>query len=76
MKSKAKGKSDQPSRRPKQKGKVKKSTNALPQRASIMRTHLPPDMKREAEVVRLQENGVAPAVARNVANWRSKHQAL
>ena len=75
-KAKAKGKSNTPSRKPKQKGKVKKAQVRRPEHAFYMRTELPADMKREAESNRLQENGVSPVVARNVAAWRTQRNKL
>ena len=75
-KARAKGKTDQPTRRPKQKGKVKKALNRLPKRAFHMRTELPPDMREEAEAEKLQTQGVSPAVARNIAAWRAQRKML
>jgi hypothetical protein len=76
QKARAKSKSDKPSRRPKQKGKVKKALNARPTKTFHMRTELPASMKREVEADRLQDNGVSPAVARNVAAWRAQRKVL
>ena len=75
QKAKVKSPSAYPSRRPKQKGKVKKAVNYKPA-ISFMRTQLPLSMLREAEAERLQTQGVEPRIARNVAAWRSQHKVL
>ena len=69
-------KSDRPSRRPKQKGKIKKAQNTRPKVAFFMRSELPADMKREAEANRLQDNDVPTKVAKNVAAWRAQRNLL
>jgi hypothetical protein len=72
-KAKAKGKSEHPVRKARQKGKIKKAQNRLQPHAFQMRTELPASMKAEVEAERLQESGVSPVVARAVAAWRAKH---
>jgi hypothetical protein len=76
QKARAKGKSDKPVRKSRQKGKIKKALNRRQGHAFQMRTELPPDMKREAEAERLQDSGVSPAVARNIAAWRMQRNKL
>jgi len=71
-----KGKSDKPARKSRQKGKVKKALNRQQPHAFKMRTELPRGMKAEQESERLQESGVSPVVARNIAAWRAQRNLL
>lgn len=75
-KAKAKGKSDKPVRKSRQKGKIKKALNRQQPHAFQMRTELPRGMKAEQESERLQESGVSPVVARNIAAWRAQRNLL
>lgn len=63
-------------RRPKQKGKIKRSNSQPQEFAFHMRTHLPLEMRREQEAEKLCAQGLAPAVARNIASWRARRGIL
>jgi hypothetical protein len=75
-KARAKGKSDRPTRKPQQKGRVKKALNRREPHAFMMRTELPKGMRAEVESERLQDNGVSPVIAKNIAVWRAQHNLL
>jgi hypothetical protein len=69
-------KRDKLTRRPKQKGKVKKAQSHNSKPVFFMRSELPVAMKREQESERLQHEGISPAVARNIAAWRAKRNLV
>jgi len=73
---KAKGKSDKPVRKSRQKGKIKKALNRKEPHAFKMRSELPRGMKAEQETERLQDSGVSPVIAKNIAAWRAQRNLL
>jgi len=65
-------KSDRPTRKPKQRGKIKKAQQQRRGYCHPKRTELPYEIRVAEESAKIQDNGISPMVAKNVAAWRAR----
>lgn len=66
-------KKDRITRKPRQKGKIKKAQSQRPPSAFFMRSELPPHMRPEREHTQPLDISASSVISRNVAAWRAAH---